>query len=98
MFLFTPDGPRNTSVSVSPSGDIVEGSSVTLTCSSDANPPVQSYTWWYNKNGGDNKSMTGPQHVFNQIQSSDTGEYYCEAWNGMKTGRSESINIDVKCE
>nr|XP_046189521.1 basement membrane-specific heparan sulfate proteoglycan core protein-like isoform X3 [Oncorhynchus gorbuscha] len=89
-------GPKNISVSVSPSGGIVEGSSVTLTCSSDANPPVQSYTWWYKKNGGDNQSMTGPQHVFNQIQSSDTGEYYCEAWNGMKTGRSEYIDIDVK--
>nr|XP_046196373.1 sialoadhesin-like [Oncorhynchus gorbuscha] len=91
-------GPKNISVSVSPSGGIVEGSSVTLTCSSDANPPVQSYTWWYKKNGGDNQSMTGPQHVFNQIQSSDTGEYYCEAWNGMKTGRSEYIDIDVKCK
>eukprot|EP00063_Salmo_salar_P065507 XP_014040342.1 PREDICTED: B-cell receptor CD22-like [Salmo salar] len=65
-----------TTVSVSPSGEIVEGSSVTLTCSSDANPPVQSYTWWYKKNGGDYQSMTGPQHVFNQIQSSDSGEYY----------------------
>uniref|UniRef100_A0A674A4Q7 B-cell receptor CD22 n=1 Tax=Salmo trutta TaxID=8032 RepID=A0A674A4Q7_SALTR len=90
--------PKNTSVSVSPSGEIVEGSSVTLTCSSDANPPVQSYTWWYNKNGGDYQSMTGPQHVFNQIQSSDSGEYYCEAQNEMGTDRSRTINMDVKCE
>nr|XP_046189516.1 B-cell receptor CD22-like isoform X2 [Oncorhynchus gorbuscha]XP_046189517.1 B-cell receptor CD22-like isoform X2 [Oncorhynchus gorbuscha] len=89
-------GPKNTSVSVSPSGEIVEGSSVTLTCSSDANPPVQSYTWWYKKNGGDYQSMTGPQHVFNQIRSSDTGEYYCEAWNEMGTDRSRTINMDVK--
>ncbi|XP_052365398.1 sialoadhesin isoform X2 [Oncorhynchus keta] len=85
-----------TSVSVSPSGGIVEGSSVTLTCSSDANPPVQSYTWWYKKNGGDNQSMTGPQHVFNQIQSSDTGEYYCVSQNEMGTDRSRTINMDVK--
>ncbi|CDR07918.1 unnamed protein product [Oncorhynchus mykiss] len=90
--------PKNTSVSVSPSGEIVEGSSVTLTCSSDANPPVQSYTWWYKKNGGDYQSMTGPQHVFNQIQSSDTGEYYCESQNEMGTDRSRTINMDVKCE
>ncbi|XP_036795974.1 B-cell receptor CD22 [Oncorhynchus mykiss] len=85
-----------TSVSVSPSGEIVEGSSVTLTCSSDANPPVQSYTWWYKKNGGDYQSMTGPQHVFNQIQSSDTGEYYCVSQNEMGTNRSRTINMDVK--
>ncbi|XP_071202294.1 B-cell receptor CD22-like [Salvelinus alpinus] len=88
-------GPKSTSVSVSPSGEIVEGSSVTLTCSSDANPPVDRYTWWY-KNGGEFQSMTGPQHVFNQIQSSDTGEYYCEAQNEMGTDRSRTINMDVK--
>ncbi|XP_055791177.1 B-cell receptor CD22-like [Salvelinus fontinalis] len=91
-------GPKNTLVLVSPSGEIVEDSSVTLTCSSDANPPVDKYTW-YKKNGGHYKFSyvnTGPQQVFNHIQSSDTGEYYCEAWNGMKTGRTESINIDVK--
>ena len=93
------DGPKNTSVSISPSGEIVEGSSVTLTCSSDANPPVKRYTW-YKKSGHQSISYgnTEPQQVFNQIKSSDTGEYYCDAWNGMKTGRSESINIDVKCE
>ncbi|XP_064871911.1 B-cell receptor CD22-like, partial [Oncorhynchus nerka] len=89
--------PKNTSVSVSPSGEIVEGSSVTLTCSSDANPPVQSYTW-YKKNGYQSVSYgnTGPHLVFNLIKSSDTGENYCEAWNGIKMGRSESINMDVK--
>ncbi|XP_045546870.1 sialoadhesin [Salmo salar] len=84
-----------TTVSVSPSGEIVEDSSVTLTCSSDANPPVDKYTW-YKKNGGGYQSMTGPQHVFNQIQSSDSGEYYCEAQNEMGTDRSRTINMDVK--
>ncbi|XP_037399179.1 B-cell receptor CD22-like [Pygocentrus nattereri] len=39
-------GPKSVSVSVSPSGEIVEGSSVNLTCSSDANPSVQNYTWF----------------------------------------------------
>ncbi|XP_055772445.1 B-cell receptor CD22-like [Salvelinus fontinalis] len=85
-----------TTVSVSPSGEIVEGSSVTLTCSSDANPPVQSYNWWYKKNGAEYQSKTGPQHVFNQIQSPDTGEYYCEAQNEMGTDRSRTINMDMK--
>lgn len=37
------DSPQNTSVSVSPTGD---GLPVTLTCSSDANPPVHTYAWY----------------------------------------------------
>uniref|UniRef100_A0A4W5M9P2 Ig-like domain-containing protein n=2 Tax=Hucho hucho TaxID=62062 RepID=A0A4W5M9P2_9TELE len=97
--LINTNGPNSTSVSVSPSGEIVEGSSVTLTCSSDANPPVDKYTW-YKKNGvyypSTSYMTTGPHLVFNQIRSSVTGEYYCEAWNGMKTGRSESINVNVR--
>ncbi|KAJ7985355.1 hypothetical protein DPEC_G00351210 [Dallia pectoralis] len=36
--------PRNTSVSVTPTGSVTEGSSVTLICSSDANPAVKNYT------------------------------------------------------
>ncbi|XP_045078690.1 B-cell receptor CD22-like [Coregonus clupeaformis] len=92
-------GPKSTSVSVSPSGEIVEGSSVTLTCSSDSNPPVDKYTW-YKKNGVYYPSTTymtaGPHLVFNQIKSSVTGQYYCEVYNGIKTGRSEYINVNVK--
>ncbi|XP_064176581.1 B-cell receptor CD22-like, partial [Anguilla rostrata] len=55
--------PKNTSVSVSPSGEIVEGSSVTLTCSSDANPPVHRYAWY--KNNRAVSSETGvPEHSY----------------------------------
>uniref|UniRef100_A0A8C7JG32 B-cell receptor CD22 n=1 Tax=Oncorhynchus kisutch TaxID=8019 RepID=A0A8C7JG32_ONCKI len=90
----------STLVSVSPSGDIVEGSSVTLTCSSDANPPVQSYAWY--KNGSVYQSIfygnTEPQQVFSQIKSSDTRQYYCWVSNGISTDRSPSLDIDVKCE
>ncbi|XP_051801944.1 B-cell receptor CD22-like [Acanthochromis polyacanthus] len=43
--LCPPDAPKLPSVSVSPSGEIMEGSSVTLTCSSDANPAAN-YTWY----------------------------------------------------
>ncbi|KAG5278050.1 hypothetical protein AALO_G00094640 [Alosa alosa] len=38
--------PRNTVVSRNPSNETLEGDSVTLTCSSDANPPVENYTWF----------------------------------------------------
>uniref|UniRef100_A0AAZ3PH29 Ig-like domain-containing protein n=1 Tax=Oncorhynchus tshawytscha TaxID=74940 RepID=A0AAZ3PH29_ONCTS len=72
--------PKNTSVSVSPSGEIVEGSSVTLTCSSDANPPVDKYTW-YKKNVTSPKA-SGQSYIITNIISEDRGEYYCEAQNG----------------
>ncbi|KAG7271891.1 hypothetical protein CRUP_038143 [Coryphaenoides rupestris] len=45
MIGYASDGPKDTSVSSSPSGEIEEGSSVTLSCSSDANPAAQ-YTWF----------------------------------------------------
>ncbi|KAL7827695.1 hypothetical protein AOLI_G00308470 [Acnodon oligacanthus] len=48
--------PRNMSVSVSPSGPVMLGSSVTLSCSSDGNPAVN-YTW-YRENG--EQIETGP--------------------------------------
>ncbi|XP_010790942.1 B-cell receptor CD22-like [Notothenia coriiceps] len=38
--------PRNTAVSVSPAAELQNGLPVTLTCSSDANPPVHTYTWY----------------------------------------------------
>ncbi|KAL1005618.1 hypothetical protein UPYG_G00061420 [Umbra pygmaea] len=86
-------GPKNTSVSVSPSGEIVEGSSVTLTCSSDANPPVDNYTW-YKKNVTSPKA-SGQSYNITNITSEDTGEYYCEAKNlvGSQNSKFSMINI-----
>uniref|UniRef100_A0A674CLJ4 B-cell receptor CD22 n=1 Tax=Salmo trutta TaxID=8032 RepID=A0A674CLJ4_SALTR len=88
-------GPKSTSVSVSPSGEIVEDSSVTLTCSSDANPPVDKYTW-YKKNGA---SLTGSEKTYNftTISSEDSGEYYCEAENKYGRLNSSSVSMDVQC-
>ncbi|XP_029601577.1 uncharacterized protein LOC115185207 isoform X2 [Salmo trutta] len=86
--------PKNTSVSVRPSGEIVEGSSVTLTCSSDANPPVDIYTW-YKKNGA---SLKGSENTFliTNISSEDSGEYYCEAESIYGSLNSSSVSVDIK--
>uniref|UniRef100_A0AAZ3RMJ4 Ig-like domain-containing protein n=1 Tax=Oncorhynchus tshawytscha TaxID=74940 RepID=A0AAZ3RMJ4_ONCTS len=86
-------GPKNTSVSVSPSGEIVEGSSVTLTCSSDANPPVDKYTW-YKKNVTSPKA-SGQSYSITNIISEDRGEYYCEAQNTIASKNSVAQMIIV---
>uniref|UniRef100_A0A667WHH2 Ig-like domain-containing protein n=1 Tax=Myripristis murdjan TaxID=586833 RepID=A0A667WHH2_9TELE len=83
-------------VSMRSSGEIVEGSSVTLTCSSDANPAAN-YTW-YKKNGNPDQEpfRTGPQLDFVSIQSSDSGEFYCTVQNELGEKTSDSTSIDVK--
>ncbi|KAM9490034.1 sialic acid-binding Ig-like lectin 6 isoform 2-T3 [Salvelinus alpinus] len=86
-------GPKNTSVSVSPSGEIMEGSSVTLTCSSDANPPVDKYTW-YKKNVTSAK-VSGQSYSITNIISEDRGEYYCEAQNRKGSMNSTVLMIVV---
>ncbi|KAL1005687.1 hypothetical protein UPYG_G00062320 [Umbra pygmaea] len=91
--LLSLDDPKNTSVSVSPSGEIVEGSSVTLTCSSDANPPVNKYTW-YKKNVTSSKA-SGQSYNITNIRSEDSGEYVCEVENKYGRLNYSSVIVDV---
>lgn len=88
-----PDAPKPPSVSVSPSGEIKENISVTLTCSSDANPAA-TYVWYKRNSQPLSKNS---QLIFSSIQSSDSGEYYCSAVNKLGSKR-KSITIDVKCK
>ncbi|KAF7689277.1 hypothetical protein HF521_012630 [Silurus meridionalis] len=83
--------PRRVSVSISPSGDIVEGSSVTLTCYSDANPPVETYTWYKEKP----YKSKGKTFIINNISSVDSGVYSCKAVNryGFKYSDKTTVNI-----
>ncbi|XP_037620176.1 B-cell receptor CD22-like isoform X2 [Sebastes umbrosus] len=87
--------PKRPSVSVSPSGEIVEGGSVTLTCSSDANPAAR-YTWYKDGNQDLHLVSKEPQLVFSPIQSSDSGRYYCLAENKLRYTWSAYISITVK--
>ncbi|KAJ4944800.1 hypothetical protein JOQ06_013340 [Pogonophryne albipinna] len=94
--LSPPDAPKLPSVSLRPSAEIEEGRSVTLTCSSDANPAAN-YTWYKgNNNSGLPPLSEGQRLVFRSIQSSDSGQYHCTAENKLGRKTSKDISIDVK--
>ncbi|XP_073670143.1 sialic acid-binding Ig-like lectin 7 [Paramisgurnus dabryanus] len=88
--------PKNTSVSVFPSNSVLEGSSVTLICSSDGNPAVFIYTW-YRENGGQRVELqTGYNLTFNVTDRTHTGHYYCQAKNQHGT-QDTSVLLDIQC-
>uniref|UniRef100_A0A3Q3G0Q6 B-cell receptor CD22-like n=1 Tax=Labrus bergylta TaxID=56723 RepID=A0A3Q3G0Q6_9LABR len=85
--------PRFSSVSASPSAEIVEGSSVTLTCSSDANPAAN-YTWYK-----ENQTLLQGQvgiYSFTSISSKDSGIYFCSSNNKFGQRNSTGLHVDVQ--
>uniref|UniRef100_A0A672G0E3 B-cell receptor CD22 n=1 Tax=Salarias fasciatus TaxID=181472 RepID=A0A672G0E3_SALFA len=92
IFMSPPDAPKPPSVSVSPSGEIVEGSSVTLTCSSDANPAA-SYSWYK----AQQFIQGGVQLVFQSIQSSESGQYSCMAEYDPSGRIIEGHSVTLTC-
>ncbi|KAK9981709.1 hypothetical protein ABG768_001233 [Culter alburnus] len=82
--------PRNISVLINGSGEIVSGDSVTLICSSDSNPPAE-ISWF---KGG---TFVGSGRIFNisKISSDDSGEYKCRSIyeHGEKYSDAVTLNI-----
>ncbi|XP_030207489.1 uncharacterized protein LOC115540395 isoform X2 [Gadus morhua] len=83
--------PKTPAVTVSPSGGIEEGSSVTLSCSSDANPAAD-YTWFKH---GDSVGQSGQNYTITDITSELGGSYYCQAHNAIGRRNSTLLFINV---
>nr|XP_014263711.2 sialic acid-binding Ig-like lectin 5 [Maylandia zebra] len=93
----TPDisySPKNVTVSVSPSGPVPENSNVTLTCSSNANPAVENYTWY--SADGNQDTFIGTGMDLSIKVSKDRRILFCKAGNEIGVGRSSSIQIEVQ--
>ncbi|KAM6967575.1 B-cell receptor CD22-like, partial [Aplochiton taeniatus] len=88
--------PKDASLSVSPSGTVVEGSSLTLTCTSNANPAVENYTW-YKDNGGDYAIFASGQILpIDSVDASHNGNYYCEARNDHGEKKSNAVQLHIE--
>ncbi|XP_023806151.1 vascular cell adhesion protein 1-like [Oryzias latipes] len=85
--------PKNTSVSISPSGLVSVGSWVNLTCSSRAKPPVSSFSWFRISKDGDIKVADGDFYSFNVTENA---EYRCTATNRIGNQTSEVIVLRIK--
>ncbi|XDV16354.1 hypothetical protein PO909_016108, partial [Leuciscus waleckii] len=82
--------PRSVSVSISPSGVIVEGDSVTLNCISDSNPPAE-ISWIK----GGTIVRSGRIYNISKISSDDSGEYKCKSINKHGGKYSEAVTLNV---
>ncbi|KAJ4931422.1 hypothetical protein JOQ06_025718 [Pogonophryne albipinna] len=86
--------PKNTSVSVDPSGPVQDGSSVTLTCTSIANPVAVNFTW-FRAAGREEKVMGSERDLTFNVTKLSEDQFYCEALNVHGPGTSERVSFDV---
>ncbi|XP_028986312.1 B-cell receptor CD22 isoform X2 [Betta splendens] len=88
-------GPRLTSIAAVPPGEVSEGGSVTLTCSSDAAPPVESFAWFKDMESGSIPDSFSPQLRLSHLTHTDGGEYFCVARSSLGTERSRPLLLNV---
>ncbi|KAI9514818.1 hypothetical protein NQZ68_031008 [Dissostichus eleginoides] len=91
IYIDVEYGPKNTSVSVSPSMEVDAGTNVSLICSSHANPPVENYTW-FRVDANFSKDV-GHQPVF---FPDDGGKYLCCATNKHGSQKSSVVVLKIK--
>ncbi|XP_030014117.1 Schwann cell myelin protein-like [Sphaeramia orbicularis] len=86
--------PKNTSVSADPPGPLMDGTSVTLTCTASANPVIVNVTWY--RVSGTLREAVGSHrdYTFNVTKLSEE-LYYCEAVNVHGAEDSELVSVDV---
>uniref|UniRef100_A0A3B5Q5A7 Ig-like domain-containing protein n=1 Tax=Xiphophorus maculatus TaxID=8083 RepID=A0A3B5Q5A7_XIPMA len=91
VFIDVKYAPKLPLVSLSPSGEVMEGISLTLTCISDSNPAAN-YTWF--KENEKTPQSSGQNLTITNIGRQHSGLYYCEAHNSRGSHKS-AIHLTV---
>lgn len=89
-----------------PSGPVVDGSSVTLTCTSVANPAAVNFSWFRISRGGGEgdgeaaaAEMVGSQqHLTFNVTKLSEDQFHCRAANDHGSEYSQPISLDITCE
>ena len=96
IFVFVlPDAPRKTTALVAPPAEIVWDNSMTLTCSSDANPPVHNYTWYMKRGTQISPLGAGQSFIAANINNDTSGLYYCVARNSVGAQNSTVVSVPI---
>ncbi|XP_029694103.1 B-cell receptor CD22-like isoform X2 [Takifugu rubripes] len=85
--------PENISITINPA-HVVWGSSVTLTCSSDANPPADTYIWYRNTNSSSSNGLqvgSGQVLSISSMEALHSGLYLCQARNQVGGKNSTEV-------
>lgn len=81
-------------MSVRPAAEVLEGTFVKLSCSSNANPAA-THTWY---RGNQMLLSRGPVLDLTDLGPEDGGNYSCRSHNLYGGKESSPIFIDVQCE
>ncbi|XP_072423587.1 B-cell receptor CD22-like [Chiloscyllium punctatum] len=87
--------PRNMQVSVSPSDSAIhEGDNITLSCTSDSNPPTSWYKWEL-RQGEEAESLESSERdlTLYRVTHKQEGVYSCEAGNTVGANSSDGRRI-----
>ncbi|KAJ0066608.1 hypothetical protein NL108_015641, partial [Boleophthalmus pectinirostris] len=86
--------PRRTVVSSSPSGPVEDGSPVTLSCSTDANPSTVDFSWY--RVTGRLRALVGHGAEYRlNVTKLSQDQYYCGALNVHGVEFSQTVRINV---
>ncbi|XP_032751060.1 B-cell receptor CD22 [Rattus rattus] len=85
--------PRRLRVSISPGDSVMEGKKATLSCESDAHPPVFKYIW-FDANDQD-LHFSGQKLRLEPLRVQHTGSYRCQGINELGTGKSPPSTLTV---
>ncbi|XP_070692080.1 B-cell receptor CD22-like [Pempheris klunzingeri] len=89
--------PLNVSTEVSHPGHLTLGSSVTLTCSSAANPAAHIYSWYKRRASPSSMIQVGSGQVLSlpSVEASHAGLYLCQARNPLGENNSTELLLTV---
>ncbi|XP_039598356.1 sialic acid-binding Ig-like lectin 14, partial [Polypterus senegalus] len=87
--------PKNTKITGLPIQNIPEGGAVTLSCTSNANPP-SSYTWYHERGSSVTQRASGQDLNITNVTLGDGGLYYCEAKNQHGGENSTAVTLNVQ--